>query len=72
MRYQFGFDLYFFTFWYDVAATKFCHAVSPFLLVPGQTITPLELVPLLTGDFSVYRDGWRLYRTLKIERGNNE
>lgn len=65
MRYQFGLDLYFFIFWRDVDAAKFCDAVAPFLLLPGQSIAPIELALLLTGDFAIYRKGWRLYRALK-------
>lgn len=67
MRYQFGYHLLFTVVWRTVSAEVFEQRVGPLLLKPEQfaTIRASELLPFFQPDF-ILRDGWRLYRAVKM------
>lgn len=68
MKFQFGYDLTLFIFWRTVAPEKFAPKVRPMLLKPTQFdhFTDSELLSLFSNGNLCLRDGWRLYRGVKI------
>ena len=65
-NYQFGFDLHFFIVWVNVSQSRFFQKLGSLVALPRLDVDTrvVDILELFTGEFSVFRDGWRLYRVV--------